>query len=315
MLHNRFMGLCTSDMQIWHGKHKYSALPVVMGHELSAEVAYVGPDVQDFKKGDRVVLQPQVVCGECFPCKNGKFNVCEELHVRGVHEDGCACEYMTTDAWHLHKVPENVAMEDAALAEPIAVGIGAAGRAGDLTGKNVAVVGAGTIGNFAAQAAKALGAKAVLITDIFDPKLELAKKCGIDYAINTRERELSDAIDEVFGSFQRADVIIDCAATPRSFAFIIQAARKNSTIVISGNYKEPVQFDLPQLQRREISLLGHMMYTKQEIADALRYLAEGKICTDGIVTQVFPLSKYQDAFEFADAHPEQVVKMLIDCRE
>lgn len=313
LLKNIYLGVCTSDLQIYHGKHAYAAMPVVMGHEEAGIVAKVGSNVKDWKVGDRVILQPQLFCHTCYPCRTGHFNVCEHLKVIGVHTDGCACEYTAVPAWNLHALPDNVSFRDAALIEPMAVGFGVVRRineVSDIHGKRVCVVGAGTIGNLVAQACKAMGAGQVMITDILEDKLELARQCGVDYAVNTREKPLADAILECFGP-AKADIIVDSAANPFVFQSIMDAARTASIVVMSGNYKEPVKFDVTQLQRREITMLGHMMYIRQEFDDALEQLALGHIHTEGLITQEWSLAQYPEAFRFIDAHPHEVVKMVV----
>lgn len=317
VLKNIYLGVCTSDLQIYHGKHAYAAMPVTMGHEEAGVVYKVGANVKDYKPGDRVILQPQRFCGECYPCKTGHFNVCESLSVIGVHEDGCACEYTAVPAWNLHRVPDNVSLREAALIEPIAVGFGVVRRVrevADIAGKKVCVVGAGTIGNLVAQAFKCMGSGPVLITDIIPEKLELAKKCGIDYAENTKEQSLAAAIEKCFGS-DKADIIVDSAATPFVFQSIMDAARKASIVVLSGNYKEPVQLDVTQIQRREITVLGHMMYIRQEFADGLAHLADGTLHTEELITQEWTLNQYAEAFQFIDDHPADVMKMIVKIGE
>lgn len=313
VLKNMYLGVCTSDIQIYHGKHAYAAMPVTMGHEEAGIVAKVGSNVHDWKPGDRVILQPQLFCNKCCPCRTGHFNVCEDLKVIGVHTDGCACEYTSVPAWNLHALPDNVSFRDAALIEPMAVGFGVVRRineVSDIQGKKVCVVGAGTIGNLVAQACKAMGSGPVMITDVLDDKLALARACGIDYAINTRKKSLADAVLECFGE-DKADVIVDSAATPFVFQSIMEAARKASIVVMSGNYKEPVSFDVTLLQRREITMLGHMMYIRQEFDDALEQLSLGHIHTEGLITQEWTLDQYPEAFRFIDEHPAEVVKMVV----
>ena len=317
VLKNMYLGICTSDLQIYHGKHAYAAMPVTMGHEEAGLVYKVGENVTDWKPGDRVILQPQLFCGECYPCKTGHFNVCESLKVIGVHVDGCACEYTAVPAWNLHRLPDNVSFREAALIEPIAVGFGVVRRINevtDITGKRVCVVGAGTIGNLVAQACKAMGAGPVMITDILQDKLDLALKCGIDYAENTREQTLAQAIEQCFGA-DKADIIVDSAANPFVFQSIMDAARKASIVVLSGNYKEPVQLDVTQIQRREITVLGHMMYIRQEFEDGLRHLSLGNLHTEGLITQEWTLDQYAEAFRFIDDHPADVVKMIVKIGE
>ena len=317
VLKNIYLGVCTSDLQIYHGKHAYAAMPVTMGHEEAGIVAKVGSNVTDWKVGDRVILQPQLFCHECYPCRTGHFNVCESLKVIGVHTDGCACEYTAVPAWNLHALPDNVSFRDAALIEPMAVGFGVVRRineVADIHGMKVCVVGAGTIGNLVAQACKTMGAAEVMITDVLDHKLELAKKCGIDYAVNTKETSLADAILSCFGE-DKADVIVDSAASPFVFKSIMEAARKASIVVMSGNYKEPVTFDVTLLQRREITMLGHMMYIRQEFDDALEQLSLGNIHTEGLITQEWSLDQYAEAFRYIDDHPAEVVKMVVRIAE
>lgn len=313
LLENHYLGVCASDQQIYHGKHRCATFPLVMGHEVSARVAAVGEGVIDFKVGDRVVVQPQLVCGKCYPCSIGRFNVCEELRVIGVYTDGCACEYFQIDPWNLHKLPDNISYLDAALVEPLAVGMGAAHRAGELKGANVAVVGAGIIGNFTAQCCAALGAEKVIISDVIPHKLQVAEACGL-VPVDAGRTSLKDAIDREFGSFRRADVIIDCAASRGSFAAVMEAARKSSKVIFTGNYKDVVEFDVPTIQRSEISLIGHMMYVKEDFTESIRCLSEGLIRTEGLITQHFPLSDYAKAFEYADANPAETIKMMIDIR-
>ncbi len=312
VLKNHYLGVCASDQQIYHGKHKYMKFPLVLGHEVSSTIVAVGEGVTDYSVGDNVTIQPQVVCGNCFPCSIGRFNVCESLSVIGVHRDGCAGEYIEVSPWNLHKLPPEVDPVDSALIEPLAVGMGAIRRAGDVTGANVAVIGAGIIGIFAAQCAKAMGANSVLISDIIPKKLEAAKACGIDHCVNAREVDLTTAINDAFGSVRKADIIIDCAATAGSFKAALDAARKSSKFVISGNYKEPVEFNVPTIQRNEISIIGHMMYVKEDFQESIRCLKEGLVTTKGLITHHFPLSEYHKAFEFADENPNDIIKMVID---
>lgn len=307
----RCFGVCGSDMQIYHGKHKYMTFPVVLGHEIAAEIVKIGNNVKGFSVGDKVTLEPQVVCGECYPCEIGRFNVCEHLKVLGVHLDGCACEYFAADPWNLHKCPDDLPDATIALVEPLAVAIGSVKRGGNYEGANVVVVGAGPIGNLTAQAAKALGARSVIITDINQTRLDYAKQCGIKHCKNTKERTLKDVIEETFGK-RKADIIIDCAATETTFTTILEAARPCSTIVISGNFKSPVEFEVPMIQRQEITMTGHMMYVKEDFVDAIHFLAEDKIKVNGFITQRFNIRDYDKALKFIDEHPDEVMKVLIE---
>ncbi|WRS28873.1 alcohol dehydrogenase catalytic domain-containing protein [Oscillospiraceae bacterium MB08-C2-2] len=303
------IGICGSDIQMYHGLHKYMTYPVIPGHEVAAVIEKVGSAVSQFRVGQRVTVEPQIVCHKCYPCETGRFNVCENLRVKGVHADGFAAEYVAVEESYLHLCPDNMDFDLITLVEPLAVGIGSVKRS-NYKGASVAVIGAGTIGNLTAQAAQALGAAKVLITDILDQKLEYAKACGIEHCINTKEIGLKKAIEDTFHA-QKADVIIDCAATKGSFMAALEASRNNSQIIITGNYKAPVEFEMPTIQRREVSLVGHMMYVREDFADAIRFLAAGSVKVQDFVTQRYPFEEFDDAFKFIDQHPNDVMKTLV----
>lgn len=303
-------GICTSDLQIYHGLHKYAAMPLIMGHEVAAVVEQVGKNVKDYAVGDKVTIEPQVTCGTCTPCKEGRFNVCENLQVIGVHMDGCNSEYFALESKYLHHVPADLEAEMAALAEPLAVGVGSIKRSQKFKGGNVVVVGAGTIGNFVAQAAKGLGAGKVMVTDLNQAKLDYALECGIDYAVNTANISLKEAIENTFGA-RKADVIVDCVAIPAVFNTIMEATRPNSEVILTGNYKAPVTLDIPVIQRREISLIGHMMYVREDFEDAIRLLAEGKITASKTISQRYDFDQYPEALKFIENNPLEVMKVIV----
>ena len=136
-------GICGSDIQIYHGKHKYMTFPVVQGHEASGTIDKVGAKVKDIKPGQMVTIQPQIFCGKCEPCKTGHPNVCQNLKVYGVHTDGMGQDYFAIPAEKVIPLPEGFSLDDGALIEPVTVGVGAIRRCGDVKNKTVCVLGAG----------------------------------------------------------------------------------------------------------------------------------------------------------------------------
>ena len=313
LLKINYYGICGSDIQMYHGLHKYMTYPVVIGHEVSASIEKLGKNVTEYGVGELVTVEPQVFCGQCWPCRMGRFNVCQHLRVMGVHQDGFACEYFAIDPSYLHRC-KDLDPKLAALIEPLAVGIGSVKRAGDLNGQNVVIVGAGTIGNLTAQSAQALGAGHVMVTDINQRKLDYAGQCGVEYCINTKDISLKEAIENTFGA-RRADIIIDCAATRGSIAAILEAARPSSKIIVTGNFKAPVEIEMPVLQRQEISLIGHMMYVREDFEDAIRFAAGGQVKLDGFITKTYPADEVTKAFQYIDEHPDDIMKVVISLRE
>ncbi len=308
------VGVCGSDIQIYHGKHKYMTFPVVQGHEGAGVVAKVGSKVTGFKEGDKVTIQPQVYCGSCAPCRSGHYNVCKNLKVYGVHTGGMFSEYFAVPASKVLRLPESMSFDEGSLVEPAAVATGAIRRCGDLTGTNVVVLGAGTIGNLVAQVAVASGAKKVVITDINQKRLDIAKSCGIHACVNTKERKLRDVILEQFGD-DEADIIIDCAGVKAIFNEAVAAARCSSKLVIVANYKEPVEIELPLFQRREVDMLGIMMYLREDFQRAIDLMTGKAINTALLISDHFGIGQLEEVYPYIDNNPESVMKVVIDVSE
>ena len=181
------IGVCGSDIHVYHGEHPFTKYPITQGHEVSGEIAALGEGVTGFTVGQKVTIQPQVVCGKCWPCRHGKYNLCEELKVMGFQTTGVASHYFAVDAKKVTPLPEGMSFDEGAMIEPLAVAVHAVRQAGDVEGKDICVLGAGPIGILVAQAAKGLGARKVMVTDVSDIRLEKARECGADVCVNTPE--------------------------------------------------------------------------------------------------------------------------------
>ena len=165
------IGICGSDIHVYHGKHPFTKYPVTQGHEVSGEIVKLGAGVQNFRVGEKVTIEPQVYCGHCYPCRHGKYNLCEELKVMGFQTTGTASEYFAVDASKVTPIPEDMSYEEGAMIEPLAVAVHGVKQMGDVTGMKIAVLGAGPIGNLVAQTAKGMGADKVMITDVSDLRI------------------------------------------------------------------------------------------------------------------------------------------------
>jgi len=305
------IGVCGSDIHVFHGLHPYTSYPVVQGHEVSGVIAEVGDQVEDLAVGDKVTFTPQVSCGQCYPCTHGMYHICESLKVMGFQTGGAAQEFFAVDADKVLKVPDHVSLDQTAMVEPVSVAVHALSRAGeDLQGKKVLVLGAGTIGNLVAQVAKASSASAVMITDISDYKVEKAKACGIDFVINSREEDLTQAILRDFGP-DRADLILECVGVQDTITQVVENARKGTTIVVVGVFGEKPVVDLGLVQDRELRLVGTLMYQKRDYERAIELVAEGKLCLDQMITHRFPFKEYLEAYEMIEASGGQYMKVMI----
>ena len=305
------IGVCGSDIHVWHGKHPFTSYPVTQGHEVSGEITALGEGVTGLSVGQKVTIQPQVVCGKCYPCRHGKYNLCEELKVMGFQTTGVASEYFAVDAAKVTPLPESMSFDEGAMIEPLAVAVYAVRKFGDMQGVRVAVLGAGPIGILVAQAAKGMGAECVLITDVSDVRLEKAKECGVDFCVNTKSVNFGAALVEAFGP-DKADVIYDCAGNDITMGQAIQYARKGSTIILVAVFAGLAKVDLAVLNDHELDLNTTMMYRNEDYLEAIELVRAEKVHLKPLISKHFAFCDYAEAYRYIDANRETTMKVLID---
>ena len=308
------IGICGSDIHVYHGKHPFTSYPVTQGHEISGLVEAAGRDAVGFRKGQKVTIQPQVVCGVCYPCRHGKYNLCESLKVMGFQTTGAASEFFAVDASKVTPLPDELPLDEGAMIEPLAVAVHAVRQAGPVKGLKIAVLGAGPIGILVAQAAKAAGAGSVLITDISDVRLAKAKECGIDFTANTAAVDFGEALGYSFGP-DRADLIYDCAGNDVSMGQAIRCARKGSRIILVAVFAGPARVDLAVLNDHELDLSTSMMYRHEDYADAIRMASDGRLLLRPLISKEFAFRDYKKAYEYIDANRESTMKVMIRVQE
>lgn len=305
------IGVCGSDIHVYHGKHPFTKYPVTQGHEVSGKIVALGADVAGLEVEQRVTIEPQVFCGECYPCRHGKYNLCEHLKVMGFQTPGMASEYFTVKVCKITPLPQGMTYNEGAMIEPLAVTVHAVKRAGDVTGASIAVLGAGPIGILLAQSAKALGAARVLVTDVNDYRLELAAACGVDFTVNTLHKDFGEALVEKFGS-DKADVIYDCAGNDVTINQAVRYARKGSVIILVAVFADMAKVDLAVLNDHELDLNTSMMYRHEDYVDAIRLVGEGKVRLKPLMSKHFAFQDYAAAYRYIDEHRETTMKVLID---
>lgn len=305
------IGVCGSDIHVFHGKHPFVSYPLIQGHEYSGTIESVGSGVEGIQIGDKVTATPQEVCGVCPPCKRGQYNACEELKVRGFQAPGAAQDLFVTEADKIVKLPADFEPEQGAFVEPVAVAAHSTGQAGDIAGKNVVVAGAGTIGNFVAQACKSRGAAKVLITDVSDFRLDMAKQVGIENTCNVTKEDLPEAAKRVFGP-DGYDVAIEVAGAEASLASLVAGIGKGGTLLIVGVYEEKPRVDMSVVCEHELTVRGSMMYRHEDWEQAVKWIASGEVVTAPLVSKHFNFEKYSDAYAFIEAEGERSMKVMID---
>ena len=308
------IGVCGSDIHVYHGKHPFTKYPVTQGHEVSGEITELGKNVTEFHVGQKVTIEPQVYCGHCYPCRHGKYNLCENLKVMGFQTTGTASEYFAVDASKVTPIPEDISYEEGAMIEPLAVAVHGVKQMGDVAGMNIAVLGAGPIGNLVAQAAKGMGAAKVMITDISDLRLAKAKECGIDACVNTKNKDFGEAMIEAFGP-DKADVIYDCAGNNITMGQAIKYARKGSTIVLVAVFAGMAEVDLAVANDHELDIKSTMMYRHDDYIDGIRLVNEGKVHLKPLISKTFAFKDYLKAYQYIDDNRETTMKVIINVSE
>lgn len=296
------VGICGSDLHALAGHHPFIDLPVVPGHEAAGVVDAVGEGVDSFAVGERVLLEPNLIDGTCHYCRTGRYNLCEHLLVVGCQTAGALAEAFIAPAARFHRIPDGMSMTEAAMVEPLSTATHAVRVAGELDGRTVAVLGAGSIGLLTMLTARAAGARAVAITDPIAGKRDFAVELGADLAVDPMQ---PDAVERIRGELPwRPDVVFDCVTNQASTDQAIALALKGGTVVVEGVPRGPVSVPLPLIQDRELRLQGTAMYTREDVERAIELIATGAVPAGRLVTAEFPLDRTAEAFQAASAGGE-----------
>jgi len=305
------IGICGSDIHVYYGEHPATSYPVIQGHEYSGIVEAVGSEVSKVTPGMKVTARPQLVCGECAPCKRGQYNVCEKLKVQGFQAPGAAQELFVVSEDRVVPIPDSVSLEQGAMIEPAAVGAHSTNRITSFTDKNVVVSGAGTVGNFVAQFAKARGAKKVLITDISNFRLNIASQCGIDATLNVKEVSFEKGVKEVFGD-EGFQIGFEAAGVQASLDNLIKNIENGRDVVIIGVYAQNPTVNMYYLGEHELNMFGSMMYLHEDYETAVDFIAAGKIKTLPLLSKKFPFEQYLNAYKYIEKQGDKVMKVMIE---
>lgn len=286
LLRTLAVGICGSDLHVLEGLHPFVTLPVFPGHEVVAEVEAAGAGAEGWV-GRRVVLEPSLVCGACRNCRSGRYNICEHLAVMGFQAPGGMGERFLAPADRLHGVPEAMSTDAAVLVEPVAVATHAMRMAGPVADRDVAVVGAGTIGLLCAQVARAHGVASLAVSDVDPGRRALAEGFGFQ-----ARNELAPAT---------VDVALECVGVEGALQQAIASSRKGATVAVVGVYGADPRVQAGLVQDWELRLQGCLMYTAEDYREAIRLLEAGAIDVGRMISARYPLDEVEAAFERAAA--------------
>lgn len=303
MIRVKAVGLCGSDIPraLTYGAH---VSPITIGHEFSGEIEAVGADVKNFKPGDRVVVPPLIPCGECEWCQKGIYSLCEHYDYYGSRRDGALAEYVSVKESNLLKVPDSVSFEDAATIDPCANAWHGLTRAGFKAGDSVCVVGTGPIGLFAAQIAHLNGAAKVIAVDVWDEKLEIAKKVGADFVVNSLKEDPVEAVHKATDG-KGANVVIDFSGAPVAQKQAILMASKMGRVVFLGISHKGLELsekEVDTIMRGQLNIIGSWNsftdpYPGEDWTESLKMFDEKGMTAKDIISHRLPLDEAPAIFE------------------
>ena len=299
-------GICGSDIHFYaDGRlgHKLVERPYIPGHEASGVIAGVGKNCKHLKEGDNVALEPGTACFTCKFCKEGRYNMCRDMHfLSSPHINGTMCDYVVLKEHLAFRIPDSLSLEVASLAEPAAVGIQAVARArASMWGVTGVIAGVGPIGLMTLQAFKAAGGGKAICVDYIDKRLETAKALGADVVCKPGDPVLENA----------GDVVFECAgSTDATKALIGQTARGGSIVQVGWPEDVEITLDVARIIDQELTYTGIYRYANCYDA-AVAWLGDGRIKSDGIITHRFPFEDAVKAFEWAANNKEISVKTVV----
>jgi len=303
------VGVCGSDIEYYeHGRIGDFVVekPLILGHEASGQVVEVGENVTSLKVGDRVALEPGVPCRKCEFCKTGRYNLCPDVQFMATPPvDGAFREYVAHPADFAFKIPEGVSYEEAALIEPLSVGIHAVERAQLKLGDQILIFGAGPIGLLTLQVALAEGASRAVVLDLSDARLKKAKELGADAAINARESNLVADLKDGF------DVIFEAAGAAATIPQALRLVKRGGTIVLIGHSPtNEDKLDRNLIITKELNILGTYRY-KNTYPEALRLIQKVVFNLEGLIGKSFSLTDVDAALRYPRENPSCIKAMVV----
>jgi 2-desacetyl-2-hydroxyethyl bacteriochlorophyllide A dehydrogenase len=309
LLRIKYVGFCGSDLSTYLGKNPMVNYPRVPGHEISASIVEIGTEVTaNFKVGQAVTVVPYTNCGECSSCREGRQNACRYNQTLGVQRDGAMQEYIAVP-WQKIIVDDRLSAKELAMVEPLTVGFHAVER-GRVTNKDfVVVLGCGMIGGGAIVGAALRGAK-VIAVDIDDKKLELTKKLGAEYVINSKINNLHESLLQITNN-DGPDVVIEAAGNPTTYLSALEEAAFAARVVCIGYAKNEISFATKLWVQKELDIMGSRNATPEDFEAVINYLTKGTFPIDEMITKIVTPENAAEAVAVWAENPGQVMKILV----
>lgn len=290
--------ICGTDMHIYNWDEwaqKTIPVPMVVGHEYVGTVVDMGEEVKGFTKGDRVSGEGHITCGHCRNCRAGRRHLCRNTEGVGVNRSGSFAEYLVIPAFNAFKIPSNISDDLASIFDPFGNAVHTT-LSFDLVGEDVLITGAGPIGIMAAAVAQHVGARYVVITDINEYRLDLAKKMGATRVVNVAKEDLSDVMKEL-GMTEGFDVGLEMSGVPAAFSDMLAKMNNGGKIAMLGIPPESVAIDWTKVIFKGLTIKGIYGREMFETWYKMASLLQSGLDLSPIITHQFDVEDFQQGFD------------------
>lgn len=309
LLRVKSAGICGSDIGAFRGTNGLVSYPRIIGHEIAGEVISIPENNKNgIKPGDRVIVDPYLYCGHCYPCSIGRTNCCVDLKVLGVHVDGGMAEYFCHPADMLLKVPDDMPWDIIPLAEPLTIALHGIHRLKLKAGEHIAINGAGPIGLLAAMVALHYGAEPIMI-DLVKERLDFAKSLGVQYTINLREEDLVEKVSE-YTNGRMAECVMEASGANSAIRATLDIVSHAGRIALTGWPKQETPIPTDMITRKEVDVRGART-SAGEFPEAIELIYHQKVDARRILTKVISIDEAPETIRDIEKNPGDYMKVNI----
>lgn len=309
LLRVKSAGICGSDIGAFRGTNGLVSYPRIIGHEIAGEVISIPENNKNgIKPGDRVIVDPYLYCGHCYPCSIGRTNCCVDLKVLGVHVDGGMAEYFCHPADMLLKVPDDMPWDIIPLAEPLTIALHGIHRLNLKAGEHIAINGAGPIGLLAAMVALHYGAEPIMI-DLVKERLDFAKSLGVRYTINLREEDLVEKVSE-YTNGRMAECVMEASGANSAIRATLDIVSHAGRIALTGWPKQETPIPTDMITRKEVDVRGART-SAGEFPEAIDLIYHQKVDARRILTKVIAIDEAPETIRDIEKNPGNYMKVNI----
>ncbi|WP_394523595.1 zinc-binding alcohol dehydrogenase family protein [Lacrimispora sp. JR3] len=302
-------GICGSDIGAFRGTNPLVTYPRIIGHEVAGEILQISPNnKRGLNVGDKVILDPYLYCGRCYPCSIGRTNCCTDLKVLGVHVEGGMAEYVTHPEDMLWKLPDDMDWELAPIAEPLTIALHGLHRGELKAGEHVVVIGAGPIGMLAAMSAIAYQAVPIVI-DPVDERLKMAKDAGVGYVINPSKENAEEKILE-YTNGRKAELVMECSGANAAVRSTLDYVANAGRITLTGWPKTETPIPTDVITKKEVDIRGART-SANEFEEAIRLIHSGAVDVRKILTCITTMEEAPEMIRSIEKEPGNYMKVHV----